>query len=410
MTKRRKKQERCPVLPQNAADQDSDSDDSAVDADEFFNKIKQVKQTYESKARTMTTPDEEINDDNDNDSSDIDDTDNGVSDIDNDIDDSDDELDKSDENEGQINQQDLTSDSDDESETNDSDKETDSGSENDHTDSDNNSDTSRNEPIDEDTSKKKREKDTGTNKQTYASNVDKDESDTAEFNEDEELASIKAELSHMPFEELQQLKEKLGVKLYNQAIFGTTASGRPSGSKNKVFKRANKNRPMEISSKRKPKRLREVIEVKKKVHRDPRFDDLSGEYNEDLFKQSYGFIDDVKAREMKRLKKSMKVEADPEKKEKLKYLLDRKVQQDHTEKQKTKRKDADRVLKKQERGLIKQGKTPFYLKSADKKKLELAEKYKELKKSGKLEAYLGKKRKKNAQKERKKLPFRQDMD
>lgn len=42
--------------------------------------------------------------------------------------------------------------------------------------------------------------------------------------------------------------------------------------------------------------------------------------------------------------------------------------------------------------------------AAERRKLELAEKYKELQKSGKVDAYLGKKRKKTAQKEKKKLP------
>ena len=46
----------------------------------------------------------------------------------------------------------------------------------------------------------------------------------------------------------------------------------------------------------------------------------------------------------------------------------------------------------------------FYLLIGDLKKLELAEKYKELQKSGKLDKYLSKKRKKNASKEKKKLP------
>ena len=44
------------------------------------------------------------------------------------------------------------------------------------------------------------------------------------------------------------------------------------------------------------------------------------------------------------------------------------------------------------------------LSSAERKKLELAEKYKALKESGKLDKYLAKKRKKNAAKERKLLP------
>ena len=42
--------------------------------------------------------------------------------------------------------------------------------------------------------------------------------------------------------------------------------------------------------------------------------------------------------------------------------------------------------------------------AADKKKLALAEKFKELKKSGKIEKYMQRKRKKNASKEKKKLP------
>lgn len=46
----------------------------------------------------------------------------------------------------------------------------------------------------------------------------------------------------------------------------------------------------------------------------------------------------------------------------------------------------------------------FFLNAAERRKLELAEKYKELQKSGKVDAYLGKKRKKTAQKEKKKLP------
>lgn len=46
---------------------------------------------------------------------------------------------------------------------------------------------------------------------------------------------------------------------------------------------------------------------------------------------------------------------------------------------------------------------------ADKKKLQLAEKYQDLKRSGKLENFLSKKRKRNAVKDRRKLP-RQQQD
>lgn len=46
----------------------------------------------------------------------------------------------------------------------------------------------------------------------------------------------------------------------------------------------------------------------------------------------------------------------------------------------------------------------YYLLLADKKKLQLADKYLELKKNGKLENFLSKKRKRNAGKDRRKLP------
>lgn len=47
---------------------------------------------------------------------------------------------------------------------------------------------------------------------------------------------------------------------------------------------------------------------------------------------------------------------------------------------------------------------------AEKKKLELAEKFKKLKSSGKLEKYLKQKGKKVASKERKKMPHRRVLD
>lgn len=82
-----------------------------------------------------------------------------------------------------------------------------------------------------------------------------------------------------------------------------------------------------------------------------------------------------------------------------------------------------REHKKAERKLIKRGKKPFHIKkckwiegfflvdlidaiyvAATQKKIELAEKYAKLKKSGKLEKFMSKKRKKNSSRDRKRLP------
>ena len=43
--------------------------------------------------------------------------------------------------------------------------------------------------------------------------------------------------------------------------------------------------------------LRQVVPISKKVARDPRFDDLSGEYNPEVFDKTYQFLDDIRARE-----------------------------------------------------------------------------------------------------------------
>jgi hypothetical protein len=48
--------------------------------------------------------------------------------------------------------------------------------------------------------------------------------------------AIREELSKMSFEELQKLKEQLGSKVYNEAMFGTNQT------KKTDFKRENKNR------------------------------------------------------------------------------------------------------------------------------------------------------------------------
>ncbi|KAG8266888.1 rRNA biogenesis protein rrp36 [Homalodisca vitripennis] len=86
---------------------------------------------------------------------------------------------------------------------------------------------------------------------------------------------IREELSQMSFEDLQKLKEKLGIKVYNQTVLGAKKE-KPELD----FKRANKNRPREESSKKRVPLLRDVVTVKKDSIRDPRFDSSCGDFNE----------------------------------------------------------------------------------------------------------------------------------
>ncbi|XP_013415255.1 ribosomal RNA processing protein 36 homolog isoform X2 [Lingula anatina] len=206
----------------------------------------------------------------------------------------------------------------------------------------------------------------------------------------------------MPFEELQKLKERLGSKLYKKALHGK-AKKKENGKKK--FKRENKNRPMEMSAKKPVGRFREIVSVKKKINRDPRFDDLSGEYSQTIFHQTYSFLDDLKSREKNKLLKQLKKEKDNDRKQQLHYLINRMNQQERSAEQKKSEKQFQKEIRKKEYEEIKQGKKPFYLRKSEQKQLQLADKFKELKKSGNLEKYLSKKRKKNASKDRKKLPI-----
>lgn len=213
---------------------------------------------------------------------------------------------------------------------------------------------------------------------------------------------IKKELSTMSFEEIMKLQNKVGKKVYNEMAYGATKGKQPTAEK----KRQNKNRPMEISAKRPAPFLRQVVPVKKKVSRDPRFDDLSGEYKPEIFEKTYKFMNDIRQREKEVVQKMLKKTKPVHEKEKLQFLLKRMENQERARKSLEQQREAELEFKRRRREMAGQGLEPFFLKSSDKKKLELAEKYHELKKSGKLENFLSKKRKRNAAKDRRKLPSR----
>lgn len=108
--------------------------------------------------------------------------------------------------------------------------------------------------------------------------------------------------------------------------------------------------------------------------------------------------------------------------------------QERVKKIREQQRERELQFRKQQRERAEQGARPFFLKNcknvyaffcsstlkhssetwhirldsaAEKKKLQLAEKYEQLKKSGKLENFLSKKRKRNAMKDRRKLPEQQ---
>ncbi|KAL6469096.1 hypothetical protein MHYP_G00226200 [Metynnis hypsauchen] len=208
-------------------------------------------------------------------------------------------------------------------------------------------------------------------------------------------------LSTLSFEEIIRLQNKVGTKAYNKIVDGTMNNKQTA----KPMKRLNKHRPDEISAKKSVPFLRKVVPVKKTTLRDPRFDDLSGDFRPEVFKQTYKFVDEIRQREAQTVMKKLKKVKSNTEREKLKSLLKRMKNQERAQKKQEQQREKELQFKRKQRELVGQGHRPFYLKKSDKKKLELGEKYNELKKSGKLENFLSKKRKRNAIKDRRKLPY-----
>ncbi|CAG8489456.1 13197_t:CDS:2 [Ambispora gerdemannii] len=163
--------------------------------------------------------------------------------------------------------------------------------------------------------------------------------------------------------------------------------------------------PIEISSKKPISRFRQVVEIPSKKRRDPRFDNLSGKFNEDLFEKSYNFLDNYKKNELETIKEQIRRAKDPNTRDELQKLLIKMQSRINTEHIARQKKQLRRGVKKKELELVSKGKKPFYLKKSAEKELELVEKFKNTDPKN-VEKIIEKRRKKNAAKEHKNVPFK----
>lgn len=164
-------------------------------------------------------------------------------------------------------------------------------------------------------------------------------------------------------------------------------------------KRPSKHAPTEVTSKKPVSRRRDIIADTRPKPRDPRFDDLSGPINQGQFKKAYAFLDSYRDDEIKQLRESIKKTKDAGAKEDLKRQLKSLEGRRETERKKA---EEERVLerhKREEKELVRQGKTPFYLKKAEQKKRLLTERFQGMSK-GQAEKAIVKRRKKEAVKDR----------
>ncbi|KAK8914489.1 hypothetical protein KSP39_PZI023987 [Platanthera zijinensis] len=218
---------------------------------------------------------------------------------------------------------------------------------------------------------------------------------------DEQLQDdLERKLADIPFEELQKALAD-----------GSHDMHRKHAGKQHKLCRANKNRPMEISSKAQVGRFREVIQAPKRVVRDPRFESLCGDFDTEGYKKRYSFLYEVELpAEKEKLLKLIKKSKDPNVIEDLKNhisWIDKQL------KPSSHKNIESHILSehiKKEKEAAKHGKRPYYLKKSEIRERKLVNKYSELKNAGKLDSFIEKRRRKNASKDRRYMPYGKQSD
>ena len=119
-------------------------------------------------------------------------------------------------------------------------------------------------------------------------------------------------------------------------------------------------------------------------------------------------MEEYRTNESSQLKAELKKVRNEKKRKKLQVQLSKLASVSQVQKQKVDALKRKSELKKVSRELVQQGHKPFYFKKSDVKKIELAAKYQELKKNGgnsKVDRIIEKKRKRNATKAHKFVPY-----
>ncbi|KAL6845986.1 hypothetical protein ACP4OV_023434 [Aristida adscensionis] len=208
-------------------------------------------------------------------------------------------------------------------------------------------------------------------------------------------------LADVPFGELQRARA-------DGSLAARVAS---AAAAEKKARRASKKRPMEISTKVRPPKFREVIQVPKKVVRDPRFEPIHGPVDKEGFRKRYNFLfEDELPAEKEKYQKMIKKSKDPNAIEEMKNHVAWIDKQLKSHPPKNVESEILREHIKKEREAAKAGKRPYYLKKSELRQRKLMNKYNELKEAGKLDAYMERRRRKNASKDHRYMPYRRNGD
>jgi len=160
-------------------------------------------------------------------------------------------------------------------------------------------------------------------------------------------------------------------------------------------KRKNKHAPAEMSAKTPVSRKKVAVDVKKTVHRDPRFSALSGDLSLHKFQSQYSFLAGLHATELSTLKDNLKRakkmlrssprnlrEAREAEVQRLEVAVKRAESSVNRDRQEQVARIAMDNVKKEEQGRREQGKTGYWLKDSAKKDIVLKARHDALVESG----------------------------
>ncbi|KAL8996778.1 MAG: hypothetical protein Q9169_003801 [Polycauliona sp. 2 TL-2023] len=190
----------------------------------------------------------------------------------------------------------------------------------------------------------------------------------------------------------------------NQPYRNEEAIERKAGkSDNREHLRSSKHAPVEMSSKKAVSRKREVVPTLKRDIRDPRFEPVGGPVNEEKAKKDYSFLTDYRDSEILHLKALIRQTTDVTAKDQLKRSLLSMESKRKSQQIKDQDVEIRRTHRTREKELVGQGKKPFYLKKGEQKRMALLQRFQGIR-GKRLDKVIERRRKKNAQKEKKDVP------
>lgn len=233
----------------------------------------------------------------------------------------------------------------------------------------------------------------------------KEDEDTEEESEEEE--NHDQEYSNLSIEELLELQENVGTKVFKDKVLMAGGRQASSGKRlceaRKLKAREHKDRPTEVPLMRKAAPLMKSVhprqKIKKNLVRDPRFDDLSGTLNITTWSKKYDFLKEKRKEEKEVLKKELKREQDTERKQQLKSVIQRMENQEREHARKEKITEIKKMERQQQIEMLRKGIKPKYMSAKERKMQIKTAHFEKLKKEDRVDKYLERKEKRLRAKE-----------